>query len=195
MWPAISEIVRYKLSGAPAEVQGCVDAAPCDRRDHARRVADQHDAIGAQMSKRSAAGDEPAASRYDLDFANVEHCFQPQQELAQIRLGRPPRCHSDLRVIDTRHDPGNVTGRNATIREAVQKALVQNLEGFALDFYAGQEVPVVIEAKVLGDVRACAVCSDEKIGMQPKRGDCDASRMLAAAVELAPIEQLGAGPF
>src|SRR6185295_9247646 len=114
--------------------------------------------------------------------------FQPQQEFAQVRLGRSPGGDTNLGVIDSRHDPGDVARRNTAVRKAMQEARVQRFERLALDFQAGEKVPVAVETKLRSDVRARAICANEKAGMQAKRRDHDATCMLDTAIEFAAIQ-------
>ena len=153
-------MVGDRLRRPAPELEGEADAASRHGRNHARRVADQHDARRGEGLDEPAAWDAARAPLDDPRFRDIEEAARMLEEGLEVRFRPLVHGETDLRHRRSRSDPGEVSRREPAVEEAVEEPRVR-VEPFVLDLEAREEAFVAAEAEGPGDGRLAAIGADE----------------------------------
>jgi hypothetical protein len=185
--------IGRELRAPPPQPQRLHDAPAGQRRDMARRIADEHDPPIEGAPESRSRGNEPATPSDDAPWRQTQARGIGVQKRARVGSNAVSRRESHLCHADARHRPGDVARRQVAVQEAMQEPPIER--GFALQFEldAAEETFVRVEPERARDGGRRAVRADQQPSSQIETTERDASLVLNAPLERRAEHKLGAG--
>src|SRR5205085_2522833 len=141
-----------------------VESASRERRDCARRVADEQATPVRDSLKHAAHGYAPSASLNAARAREVAECgdlFLKPFKRAQWVEARGIAADADVRLLAVVHDPCEIARRESRVEEAVEARLAFERHAFENILDADDPLAVLVEFEVARDARARAVAADD----------------------------------